>query len=210
MLTGTATNEFDAGRDVAPLVGATHLHLDALVFAEMPEVVGLQEHVRELGVRDAVLALHARAHGFFGNHLIDGEVFADVAQEIEGAHRCGPVGVVDQARRVRTVEIENPLELLLHTRHVVRERLAIEQVPLFAASTWVTDHASGSAGQHHRAMSGQLETAQHHLAEQVAGVQRVGRGIESDVHTDRTRRESRFESRAIGGVVQQTARIEIG
>ena len=44
----------------------------------------LQQHVAELGVADAGLAVfHARADAFLGDHLVDGKMFADVAQKIE-------------------------------------------------------------------------------------------------------------------------------
>ena len=55
-LAGRLADQVDAGGDVAPLVGAAHLQLDAVRGVEVPEVVGLQQHVAELGVRDAGLA----------------------------------------------------------------------------------------------------------------------------------------------------------
>ena len=48
-----AADEVDAGGDVAPLVGAAHLQLDVVVLVQPPEVVGLEQHVAELGVGDA-------------------------------------------------------------------------------------------------------------------------------------------------------------
>jgi hypothetical protein len=53
-----APDEVDAREDVAPLVGAADLELAALVAVQVVVVVGLQEHVAELGVGDAVLAAH--------------------------------------------------------------------------------------------------------------------------------------------------------
>ena len=48
-----AADQVDAGDDVAPLVGAAGLQLDAVVLVQVAEVVGLQQHVAELGERDA-------------------------------------------------------------------------------------------------------------------------------------------------------------
>ena len=78
---GRAPDEFQAGRDVAPLIRAAHLQLDALRAVEVPEVVGLQEHVAELGERQA--ALEAGLDGVLGEHVRDREVLARVAQEVD-------------------------------------------------------------------------------------------------------------------------------
>ena len=84
-----AADEVDAREDVAPLVRAADLQLAALVLVQPPVVVGLQQHVRELGVRDAVLALDPGSHRLPGQHLVDGHVLADVAQERRAAGRRG-------------------------------------------------------------------------------------------------------------------------
>ena len=39
---GRPADQVDPGGDVAPLIGAAHLQLDAVLVVEMPEVVGLQ------------------------------------------------------------------------------------------------------------------------------------------------------------------------
>lgn len=96
-------------------------------------------------------------------------------------------------------EVEDALQLPLHTRHVVTQGLAVEKVALLAAAAGVAHHPGGATGQDDRAVSGELEASQHHLAEQVAGVQRVGRGIEPDIDADRpfgeTGREHTVSSR---------------
>ena len=66
-----------------------------------PEVVvGLQQHVAELGEGDALLGLQAHLHALPGQHLVDGGVLADVAQELEQRDRLGPVAVVDEPAAV--------------------------------------------------------------------------------------------------------------
>ena len=73
------------GDDVAPLIGAADLDLAAVVLVQPEVVVGLQQHVAELGERDPVLALEARLDRLLGQHLVDRDVLADVAQELEEA-----------------------------------------------------------------------------------------------------------------------------
>ena len=76
-------------------------------------VVGLQQLVAELGETDAVVALEAALHRFLRHHVVDGEVLADVAQEVEEADRPQPVDVVATSARRSTTpgEVEKALEL---------------------------------------------------------------------------------------------------
>ena len=82
-------SRFDDIHEYDNSLAGAGLQLDTVRLVEVPEVVGLQEHVRELGVRDAVLALDAAAHRVLGDHLVDREVLAHVAQELEHRDRRG-------------------------------------------------------------------------------------------------------------------------
>ena len=130
--------EVDAGGDVAPLIAAADLQLAVVVAAEDVEIEGLEQHVAELGVADADLAVfHAGADAFLGHHLVDGEVLADVAQEIEEADGGGPVGVVHQAGGVgRGVEVEQAAELFLDPGDVVGQDFLGEQLALLRSCRW--------------------------------------------------------------------------
>ena len=57
VVAGLAPDQVDAGDDVAPLVGATDLDGAVEVLVQPQVVVGLQQHVAELGERDAVLGV---------------------------------------------------------------------------------------------------------------------------------------------------------
>ena len=72
-------DELGTSDDVAPLVAGAGLQFHSMRLIEVSEVVGLQQHVAELGVRDAVLALDTAAHRVFRHHLIDREVFPYIA-----------------------------------------------------------------------------------------------------------------------------------
>ena len=77
-------DEVDPHGDVAPLVAATELEVAAVIEVQAQEVVGLQQHVAELGVGDALVGpLEAGAHRLLGHHLVDREVLAHVAEELE-------------------------------------------------------------------------------------------------------------------------------
>ena len=102
-------DQLDARGDVAPLVAAAHLQLAALGPIEVPEVVGLDEHVAELGEADP--GLHPAPHRLLLQHVAEGEVLAGVAQEIDQAEVPEPVGVVAQPGGVGALEGEKPREL---------------------------------------------------------------------------------------------------
>ena len=103
-------DELEAGGDVAPLVRAAHLQLDAHRPVQMPEVVRLKEHVAELGERQA--ALQAHLDRVLGEHVRHREVLARVAQEVDQRQLAEPVEVVDhRCRAGARREVEEPLEL---------------------------------------------------------------------------------------------------
>lgn len=97
-----AAGEVDAGGDVAPLVAAADLKLAAVVAVEMDEVVGLKEHVGEFGVADAAFATQAVLDRVLGEHDVDGEVFSNVAKEVEEGEAAHPVEVVEEEGAIGT------------------------------------------------------------------------------------------------------------
>jgi hypothetical protein len=130
--------------------------------------MGLEQHVAELGVADPVVPLHAGPDAVLGHHHVDREVLADVAEEVEVAHACGPGGVVDHPGRVhRRVEVEEPRELALDAGEVLVQLLPGEEVALGGLARGVADHAGGAPGQGDRVVAVQLEAAQRQLADQV-------------------------------------------
>jgi hypothetical protein len=83
-----------AGGDVAVLIGPADLQPAAVQPAELHEVERLEQHVGEFRVADPGFGLGARVHRVLGEHVVDGEMLAVVAQELEEADAAGPVGVV--------------------------------------------------------------------------------------------------------------------
>ena len=164
------------------MVAAADLQFAAVLVVQMDEIVGLQQHVAELGVADAgVGAFQAAFYRVLGQHHVDREVLADVAQEIEIAEPAHPVEVVDQqracgrpfeiekqphlfdagdvARRVSTSKLRN---LLLSHFDIRGQHLDREQIALFALAAGIADHAGGAADQRDWPMSGLLKSSQDH------------------------------------------------
>src|SRR5262245_58079951 len=105
--------EVDTGRDVAPLIAAADLQLTAVVLVEINEVVGLDEHVAELGVADAAVAVEAALHRVFGQHHVDRKMLADVAEETEIRKAPHPIVIVEQQSGCRPFELEQAAKLAL-------------------------------------------------------------------------------------------------
>ncbi len=202
--------QVDSGRDVAPLVAPAGLQLAAVMFVEVDEIVGLEQHVAELGITQAgVGPFQPRLDRIFGQHDIDGKMLADVAQEFEVAEAAHPIVVVDQQGRGRTaVEIEEPPQLLFHAGNIGAEDLDVQEVTLFALAAGVADHARRPAHQGQRPMPGLLETAEEHDGHEISHVHAVGGGVEADVNRTSLLLEPRLEIGVVGGLVDQFAPAE--
>ncbi len=150
-------DQSNAGDDVAPLVGPADLQRAAVPLVQFDVVVGLQEHVAELGVGDA-FAVEAPANRVPVEHDVDGEVFADVAQEFDGRELRGPGDVVfdDRARR-RAVEVDESLELTPDPVGPLRHGVRGVEVA-FTRVARIPDHARGAAREHDRPVPGALES----------------------------------------------------
>ena len=95
---------------------APELQSAALIVVQAQEVVGLEQHVAELGVGDPLLGtLQPGPHRLLGHHLVDGEVLADVAQELDEAEltrasrRCRATGPATAP--ALSAEVDEALEL---------------------------------------------------------------------------------------------------
>ena len=142
-----------------------------MVDVEAEEVVGLQQHVAELGVRDAVVGtLEAGLDRLLAHHLVDGEVLADVAQVLERGQRTEPVDVVEQQAPFLG-QVEELPELGADALDVGGDGVQGEELTLILFAAWVADHARAAAGQGDGAVATCLEPAQRAELEEVANVE---------------------------------------
>ena len=180
-----ASDQLCAGGDVAPLIAATHLQATVFVLIEEHEVVTLEQLVGELGERHAHVRIGAEAFldGVFGHHIVHGDVLADVSDEVEEGVILHPVVVVDQLGGVGRVgvKVEELGQLTLDALLVVSEGGFVEEVAFGRFHRGVTDHAGGAANKGDGPMSSALEVTEHHHADQVSDMQRIGCGINADV-----------------------------
>ena len=166
------------------------------------EIIGLQEHVAELGVANAIVAiLHAGADRLLGHHGIDREVLTHVAQELEVGDGPEPIKIVHQTRRIaRGVEVEEPGQLLLDRGDVVLQHVRGQQVALRGTTAGITNHAGRSAGQGQGYMPSLLESAQAQKRHQIADMQGIGRRIKAAIQGQGTRGEPGGQGFQVGAI----------
>ena len=105
------------------------------------------------------------------------------AGEVEEREVLHPIVVVYQFCVVGSIrlEVEEFAQLLFDTLLVVAQGLFVEQVALLRFARGVANHTGSTPDQGQRFVAAALEMSQHHHAAQVAYVERIGRGVETQV-----------------------------
>ncbi len=199
-----AAAELDAVDDVAPLVRAAELEDAAVAAVQLGEVVGLQDHVVELEEGQLVLALEAQLDRIHRQHAVDGEVAADVAQEIDVVERRQPLGVVDHDRvGLALAEGDEVGEGLAQALLVGLDLLVGEELAHVVLAGRVADPGRAAAHERDRPVAGLLEPAQHHDRDEVADVKARRRAVESDIGGDRAPGGLGVEALGVGELVDE-------
>ena len=91
-------NRIDAGRNIAPLIGAANLKLDVVVREEMLKVDRLQYLVGKF--RKGNARFQTACDNFLRQHRIDAEQLAVIAEEVQQINFAQPVVVIHE-RNIR-------------------------------------------------------------------------------------------------------------
>ncbi len=148
----------------------------------MQKVVGLDQGVVQLDERKAAV-LEAFPVRAVLHQLVDGEVAANIAQELDPLQAKQPIGVVDHQRTI-TRKIQIAAEMLTDAGQVAVDLFDGQHRPLGGAIGWVTNHARAAADDGDRPMPELLRVGQRHDAHQVPGVQAGGGRVETLVERD--------------------------
>ena len=182
LLRAHAVAEIDAVDDVAPLVRAAHLQPAVAPLREFDEVVGLQDHVVEFEEGQRLLAIEPELDRIEGEHAVDGEMAADVAQELQVVDAAQPVGVVEHQRVGRAAAVSQIVgEDLLERGDVLLDRLDRHELARLVLEGGVADHAGAAAHQGDRPVPRLLQPVEQHDLDQRAGMQARGRRVEADI-----------------------------
>ena len=199
MLLIAPPRQFHPRHDIAPLVRPADLQHDAEPAVQFAEIVALQDHVVEFEEGHRLLALQPKLHGVECQHAVDGEMGADIPQQVDVAQLVQPVGVVDHDRVGRTVaEAQERAEAALDPLHIRRDLRVGQHLPRLVFARGIADPRRPPAHQHDRLVAVFLQQTQDHDLHQTADVQAVGGAIEADIGGRRS------------GVHDSTQRIQIG
>jgi len=137
-------------------------------------------------------------------------MLSNVAQELEVAHRRGPVGVVDHPRRIGlALEVEPTTQLLLYVGDVSGDGFLGQKLALGVLAAGVADGTGRAAGHGDGMMPEQLEPAQNQEWHQVPDMQTIRRRVESSVDRDRSGFQALVQLRRVSAIVYQAAPLQL-
>ena len=165
---------------VAPLVVSAHFEAAAVAMEQLQEVVALHQHVGELQEAEAVLGRHTGLVAVRGEHLVDGELGADIAHKLDEVQVAQPVAVIDDDG-VSFAEIQETGHLLFDALHVAVNGFRGQHFPHVRLAGGIADHGGSAAHQGNRLMAGPLHMRHRHDRDVMADMQAVRGGIKTDV-----------------------------
>ena len=201
-----AADEVGARQNVAPLVVAAQLELAAVLAEEHQKVIRLHEHIVEFEEGEPLL--HAGTVALRREHLVDGEIRADLAQKVDVIEVEEPVGIVDDDGAVLALETDEARHLLLEAFDVIFDGLARHHGAHIGAAGGVADHARAAADEDDGLMAGILHVAHGDELHEVADVQAVRRGIEADIEGDALAAELFVELVLVHRLLDKAARTQ--
>ncbi len=203
-----APAEIGAHHDVAPLVRAAHLQDADVALVEFHEVVGLQDHVIEFEEGERLIALEPELHRIHGQHAVDREVPADVAQQRDIEQRVEPVGVVGHHRiGLAAAERKIVAEALADARHVGVDLCRRQQLARLVAARRIAHLGRAAAHQRDRLVPGFLPPAQQHDLQQVPDMERIGGAVEADIGAAGASRQQLVQARGIAALMHHAALV---
>ena len=203
-----ASDQLEAGRDVAPLVGAAALQLDPVRATQVGEVGRLEQHVAELGEGES---LRPSAPAPSPSSSMYGIVKCLPTSRRKSSRRTSP----SQSRLLTTrawvgarAEIEEAGELVADGVDVGLDGRPIEKRSLARPTRRVPDQPRRPADHRHRLAARALEPHQAVDGHEMADVERAERRVESVVRADRlVRGQARLQ--AVRHVVDEAAPAEV-
>src|SRR5713101_4259677 len=130
-----------------------------------------------------MLPLEPQLDGILSEHAVNGEMAADIAQEIYVVEAVEPVGIVGH-QGFAAAEGEELGKYRADAGKVLRDVLVAQQPPTFVLAGRVADPRSAATHQGDWPMSGLLEPVQQHDLDEAAHMERRGGAIKSDIGRD--------------------------
>src|SRR5690606_8673236 len=155
-----------SGGNVSPLVRTAHLKFHILLFIKMKEIIALQQLIGEFSkthTLSTVFTCNPLLHGFFGHHIIYGEVLADVPYKIQETEFLHPVVIVHQFGSVGffAFKIQEFRKLCLDTAHIMVQCFLVQQVSFTGFAGRITNHTGSTTDKSDGLMAVLLEMGQN-------------------------------------------------
>ena len=160
--------------------------------------------------RQLLVALEPQLHRIHGQHAIDGEVPADVAQHLDVVELGQPFGVVGHDGVVpAATESEKLGEGHLDAGLVGLDLLDGQDLARLVPARGIAHARGAAAHQHDRLVAaGRLHPVQHHDGVEVADVQRRRRAVVADIGDHVALDGKRVQPREVGALVDEAALIQ--
>ena len=143
-LVSLAAQEFCTCCHVAPLVRTTDLQGYTVILIEDIEVISLHDLVGEFCIGNP--CLNPALYGIFTHHVVDSEVFTNIAQKIDKADAAEPVIVIDHFGLIIALfKVQKTRKLILDRfRPAFYGFLGLETA-LCILKRWITNQSSCSS-----------------------------------------------------------------
>ena len=145
---------------------------------QVPEIIGLHDHVVEL--EEAQAALHALLVAFRPEHIVHGEAASDFAEQLDVVQVQQPVRVVHKDGLIFP-EFDEPVHLLHEAVHIVLNGLRGHHGAHIRAAGGVAHLRRTAADQHHGLVPGHLLPLHQAERHEVAHMEGVRRGVKANV-----------------------------
>ena len=145
-LVSLAAQEFCTCCHIAPLVRTTDLQGYTMILIEDIEVISLHDLVGEFCIGNP--CLNPALDRILTHHVVDSEVFADIAQEIDKADAAEPVIVIDHFGLIITFfKVQKTRKLILDGFYPAFYGLLGLETALCIPKGWITNQPSCSSDQ---------------------------------------------------------------
>ena len=205
-VTGRPADEFCTRCDVPPLILSTGLQGAAIAPVQLVEVERLKQNVAELGVRDA--ALETSGHHVAGKHSVDGEVLADVTQEVQRGVLDRPVVVVDDPSGVRALGVNVLAHLLLDGLDPLGDDRTVVHLTL-TRHLRITDETSRPTNEKQRLVTAFLQGPHQHQLNEVTNVKALGSWVETHIEGDGSLGEVGLQCLTVGGIGNKPSPLQV-
>ena len=157
-----APGQVNTAGDVAPLVRAANLQPTAMLSVQLRKVIRLQDHVGEFGKADTrTFPVDSLLDRFFLDHVIDGEMLADVPEEGQDIETRCPVEIIDNRCRRIALKIDEPTHLGTKLLHPTGHHLGGIEVTLAGFKAGIANQPGSTTHQRQGPVTRQLKATQH-------------------------------------------------